>query len=156
MAEDIEKAQRIRNTVVQELKKSFKMTIRSNLSKEERQILQKIREEDSIIMCPVDKGKAIVIEDRDNYLRKQYEEINQGDYELAKGKEKSLLDRIHKKLVKQLKSMGLNHFKDRRKYLITGPLMANINLLVKVHKGIFQEDQSSVKSMTQRIICVKS
>ena len=32
MAEDVEKAQRIRNTVVQELRKSFKMTIRSNLS----------------------------------------------------------------------------------------------------------------------------
>ena len=68
MDEDVEKAQKIRNTVVQELRKSFKMTIRSNLSKEERQIWQKIREADSIIICPADKGKAIVIEDRDNYL----------------------------------------------------------------------------------------
>jgi len=63
----------------------------------------------------------------------------------AKGKEKSLRDRTHKKLVKQLKSMGLTDFKDRRKYLVTGPVMANIYLLIKVHKKIFHEEQSSVK-----------
>ena len=52
-------------------------------------------------------------------------------------KEKSLLDRSHKKLVQQLKSMGLMDFKDRRKYLVTGPVMANIYLLIKVHKKNF-------------------
>ena len=38
---------------------------------------------------------------------------------------------------KQLKSMGLTDFKVRRKYLVTGPVMANIYLLIKVHKKNF-------------------
>ena len=33
--------------------------------------------------------------------------------------------------------MGLTDFKDRRKYLVTGPVMANIYLLIKVHKKNF-------------------
>ena len=113
------------------------MTIRSNLSREERQILRRIKEDETIIICPADKGKAIVIEDRDNNILKQNAEIDQGDYVLAKGKEKSLIDKIHKKLVKQLESMGLTDFKDRREYLVTAPVMANIYLLIKVHKKNF-------------------
>ena len=45
-------------------------------------------EDDSIIICPADKGKAVVVEDRETYLTKTRDQIAEGDYELATGKEK--------------------------------------------------------------------
>ena len=38
----------------------------------------------SIITCPADKSKAIVIEDKDTYLAKMQQQIDKGDYKLEK------------------------------------------------------------------------
>ena len=37
----------------------------------------------------------------------------------------------------QLKSMGIGDFKEQRKYTVTGPVMASMALLIKVHKKNF-------------------
>ena len=63
-----------------------------------------------------------------------YQQIVEGDYAKATQSEKTLLDSIHQKLVAQMKSMGLTDFKQRRPYLVTAPVMANMYLLIKVHK----------------------
>ena len=110
------------------------MTIKSNLSAEEKEILRELKNDESIIICSADKGKAVVVEDTETYMSKVQQQINEGDYELAKGNEKTLLRRIHIKLVAQLKSMGLTEFKDRRPFLVTAPVMANMYILIKVHK----------------------
>ena len=34
----------------------------------------------SIIICPADKGKAVVVEDRDTYIEKMQQQIDEGDY----------------------------------------------------------------------------
>ena len=94
-------------------------------------------EDDSIIICPEDKGKAVVVEDRETYLTKTRDQIAERDYELAKGKEKTILTRLHRKLMNQLKSMGIEDFKEQRKYTVTGPVMASMALLIKVHKKNF-------------------
>ena len=64
--ESVEKARMIRNEVFIHLKKGYKMVIRSNLSAHQRKVLQKLKEDESIIICPAhaDKGKAVVVEDR--------------------------------------------------------------------------------------------
>ena len=49
--ESIEKAKSIRHLMVEEIRKGFKMTIRSNLSAKERAILRELREDKSIIIC---------------------------------------------------------------------------------------------------------
>ena len=128
--DSIARAQGIRNMVSGELRKGFDMKIKTNLSKEEREILRKIGEDETIIICPADKGKAIVIEDKENYIQKMYQQIEEGDYTKATKSEKTLLDGIHQKLVNvaQLKSMGLTDFKQRRPYLVTAPVMANMYL----------------------------
>jgi hypothetical protein len=113
------------------------MTIKENLTKEERHILRSLKEDESIIICPADKGKAVVVEDRSTYLNKMQDQIEAGDYEVSKRSEKSLLDKIHKKLVAQFKKMGLDKFVDRRQYLVTAPVIANMYLLIKVHKKNF-------------------
>ena len=101
------------------------MTIKNNLSPEEREILKGLKDDVSIIICPADKGKAVVVEAKENYIYKMQQQINEGDYELAKGSEKTLLRKIHQKLVAQLKKMGLTEFKERRPFLVTAPVMAN-------------------------------
>ena len=52
------------------------MKIKPNLSKEEREILREIGEDGTIIICPADKGKALVIEDRETYIQKMYQQID--------------------------------------------------------------------------------
>ena len=94
-----------------ELRKGFDMKIKSNLSREEREILREIGEDESIIICPADNRKAIFIKDNKNYIQKMYQQIDEGDYAKATQSEKTLLDSIHQKLVAQLKSMGLTEFK---------------------------------------------
>ena len=70
-----------------------------------------------LVICPADKGWAIVIEDRDSYLSKMQQQLDEGDYERGSQKEKTLLDKLHKKLSNQLRSMDieLEDFKEKRK-----------------------------------------
>ena len=135
--ESVQKARAIRNEVFNHLKRSYKMTLKSNLTPAQRKVLRELMEDDSIIICPADKGKAVVVEDRETYLTKTRDQIAEGYYELAKGKEKTILTRLHRKLMNQLKSMGIEDFKEQRKYTVTGPVMASLALLIKVHKKNF-------------------
>jgi len=83
--------------------------------------LQTLKKDTSIIICPADKGKAVVIEDRDAYLRKMQDKIDERDHQLAKGSEKTLLN--------------LTEFGERRQFMVMAPVMANLHLLIKVHKN---------------------
>jgi len=129
----------IRNVhvVFDQLKRGYKMTLRSNLTQAQRKVLQELKQDDSIIICPADKGKAVVVEDRDTYLAKTEDQIHEGQYERTNKKEKNILRKLHKKLMNQLVSMGIKDFKDQRKYTVTGPVMASMALLIKVHKKNF-------------------
>ena len=67
------------------------------------------------------------------------QQIDDGDYILEKRKEKTLLDRLHKKSIKQLRSLevDLDDFKEKRKYLVSAPVLGHMYLLIKVHKKNF-------------------
>ena len=54
-------------------------------------------------------------------------------------KEKTLLDKLHKKLLNQLKDMGIDidDFNKKRKYLVLAPMLGHMYLLIKVHKKNF-------------------
>ena len=71
------------------------MKIKSNLSKEEREILKGLKDDVSIIICPADKGKAVVVEDRDGYMEKTKVTISQQ---------------------REKKKMEMMEFKDRRHF----------------------------------------
>ena len=75
------------------------------------------------LICPADKGKAIVIEDRDICLSKMQDQL--------------------KKLTTQLKIMDidLDNKKERYNYLSSAPVLANMYLLIKVHRKTFQGEQ---------------
>ena len=44
-----------------------------------------------------------MIEDRDTYMAKTIDQIHEGNYELVKKGEKTILRRLHKRLMDQLK-----------------------------------------------------
>ena len=79
----------------------------------------------------------MVIEDREVYLMKTQDQINEGDYMLTNKSEKTILRRLHRKLMDQLISMGITNYKEQRSYTVTGPVMASMALLIKVHKKNF-------------------
>jgi hypothetical protein len=98
-AESIEKARYVRNEVFLHLKRSYKMTIKSNLTPDQRRVLKELKEDDTIIICPADKGKAVVVEDREAYMAKTQDQIHEGDYVLSNKSEKTILQRLHRKLI---------------------------------------------------------
>ena len=57
----VEKTRAIRNEVFAHLKRGYKFILKSNLSKMQRRVLQELKEDESIIICPADKGKAVVV-----------------------------------------------------------------------------------------------
>ena len=73
------RAQGIRKLILGELRKGYDMKIKSNLSKEEREIFKQIGDDETIIIYPADKGKTIVIEDKETYIQKMYQQIDEGD-----------------------------------------------------------------------------
>ena len=100
--ESIEKAQKIRNVMIDHIKKGVGMKLKENLSAAERKILKDIISDPTIVICPADKGRAIVIEDRDSYLSKMQQQLDEGDYVIDNQQEKNLLDKMHKKISNQL------------------------------------------------------
>ena len=135
--ESVEKARRIRNEVFQQLKKGYKMKLRSNLSPAQRKVLNELKADDSIIICPADKGKAVVVEDRETYLSKMQDQIHEANYELTKKNEKPILRRLHWRIVDQLIEMGIDGWKEQRRYTVNGPVMALMALLINVRKKNF-------------------
>ena len=115
--------------MLDELKKGFKMKIQKNLSREEKEALRKLKNDKSRIICPADKGKAVVVEDTDSYLSKLQDQIDEGEYKLITISEKTILKKLHKKLMNQLISMGITDFNEQKKYSVTAPVMASIYLL---------------------------
>ena len=77
------KQAKIQNLALIEIRKGCGMTVKSNLSKEEREILWKLKEDKSILIVPADKGRAVVVLDRDSYLEKMNEQLNEDYVEVA-------------------------------------------------------------------------
>ena len=62
---------------------------KSNFTAAQRKVLQELKQDDAIIICPADKGKAVVVADRETYLAKTVDQIHEENYKITK-KEKRL------------------------------------------------------------------
>ena len=67
------------------------------------------------------------------------QQLDEGDYKIDNCKEKTLLDKLHKKIINQLRAMDIDidDFKEKRKYLVSAPMLGHMYLLIKVHKKNF-------------------
>jgi hypothetical protein len=131
--EDIERATFVRNSMVDALRKHRQMKIHKNLSPKQYKFLIELKKDDTIIVCPADKGRAIVIEDKVVYMNKLYEQIALGDYSIVDQKEDTIINRLQRKISQQLKTMNLEN-SEKRSIMITAPAMPFMYLLIKVHK----------------------
>ena len=69
-SEFVQKARFAHDLFFQHLKQSYKMAMQSNLTPAQQKIINALKEDNSIIICSVNKGKVVVVEDRETYLMK--------------------------------------------------------------------------------------
>ena len=72
----------------------------------------------SIVILPADKGRSTFILNRENYLEKCMDHINNGPYQLLK---KDPTTKIKTKTLKQLKVLKDNEFIDNKLYYYLKP-----------------------------------
>ena len=84
---------------------------KDHLSKDERKALKELKSNTSIVILPADKGRSTVILNRDDYLEKYMDQINNGPYQLLK---KDPTTKIKVKTLKQLKVLKDNEFIDNK------------------------------------------
>ena len=73
---------------------------KDNLSKDECKALKELQSDTSIVILPADRGRSIVILNREDYLEKCVDHINNDPYQLLK---KDPTNKIKTKTLKQLK-----------------------------------------------------
>ena len=78
---------------------NFKLP-KNNLSKDEYKALKELQSDTSIVILPADKGRSTVILNREDYLEKCKDHINNGPYQLLK---KDPTTKIKANTLKQLK-----------------------------------------------------
>ena len=91
---------------------------KDNLSKDERKALNELQSDTSIVILPADKGRSTVILNREGYLEKCMDHINNGPYQLLK---KDPTTKIKAKTLKQLKVLKDNEFIDNKLYYYLKP-----------------------------------
>ena len=85
--------------------------LKDNLSKDERKTLKELQSNTSIIILPADKGRSAVILNREDYLEKCIDHINNSPYQLLK---RGPASKIKAKTLKQLEVLKENKFIDNK------------------------------------------
>ena len=88
------------------------------LSKDERKALKELQSNTSIVILPADKGRSTVILNREDYLEKCMDHINNGPYQLLK---KDPTTKIKTKTLKQLKVLKDSEFIGNKLYYYLKP-----------------------------------
>ena len=108
----------------------------NNLTKEERNALYNLRDDPTIIIKGADKGCAVVVWDRDDYLKEASKQLEDKDvYEEVQNDPSTLINTIMRALEKirirgDLSNDTLNYF------LVKDPKFARFYLLPKIHKRL--------------------
>ena len=108
----------------------------NNLNKEERNALYNLRDDPTIIIKDANKGSAVVVWDREHYLKEAYKQLENKDvYEEVQNDPSTLINTIMPALEKirirgDLSNGTLNYF------LAKDPKFARFYLLPKIHKRL--------------------
>ena len=92
--------------------------LKDNPFKDERKALKELQSDTSVVILPADKGRSTVILNREDYLEKCMDHINNGPYQLLK---KDPTTKIKAKTLKQLKVLKDNEFIDNKLYYYLKP-----------------------------------
>ena len=108
----------------------------NNLTKEERNALYNLRDDPTVIIKGADKGSAMVVWDRGDYLKEASKQLEDKDvYEEVQNDPSTLINTIMRALEKirirgDLSNDTLNYF------LVKDPKFARFYLLPKIHKRL--------------------
>ena len=107
----------------------------SNIPKNERLALENLRKDESIVILPADKGKCLVVMDREEYQNKMEEKL--ADTTTYKRLEKDPTQEIRKELYKELKKLKANEHITKDQYTRIKPVRTQIPRMKgrpKIHK----------------------
>ena len=88
---------------------------KDNLSKDESKALKELQSDTSIVILPADKGRSTVILNREDYLEKCMDHINNGPYQLLKKDPPTKIETTETKVLKD------NEFIDNKLYYYLKP-----------------------------------
>ena len=73
--EAIKTATDIKAIALEELRRAVSLQIRSNLTPVEKEVLRGPKDDNEILIVPADKGRALVVMDRETYLQKMQDQL---------------------------------------------------------------------------------
>ena len=108
----------------------------NNLTSKERQALYDLKNDISIVTKGADKGSAVVVWDREDYIKKAEKQLGDSDvYEEVPDDPEPLISTIHRTIEKIRKRGDLK--KETIKYFeVKDPKFARFYLLPKIHKRL--------------------
>ena len=108
----------------------------SNLTKGERNALYLLRDDPSIIIKEADKGSAVVVWDREDYLREANSQLSDKDvYREVKCDAEDHLMKVTKSVLRKVKNRG-DSDKTLDYFLVNNPKLGRFYLLPKIHKRL--------------------
>ena len=127
-------ANELRVEVKKALKKSQNKTRSFNITKEENQALQELRKDKERVILTTDKGVALVVMNKDDYIMKSEELLNTTTYkkitEDPTNRQKTRLISV----LKNIKAEGGLNEENYRKMYPTGAVSPKYYVLPKIHK----------------------
>ena len=107
----------------------------SDLTKGERDAIYSLKNGSSIIIKEADKGCAVVVWDRDDYLREGKNQLNDKNvYEELTGNVEGPLEKIIKTVLKKIRDRRDISDSTLDYFLVNNPKLGRFYLLPKIHK----------------------
>ena len=108
-----------------------------NLTKRERNALYLLRDDPSIIVKEADKGSAVVVLVREDYLREANSQLSNKDvYREVKGDAEGPLMKVVKSILRKIRNRGDISDKTLHYTLVNNPKLGRFYLLQKIHKRL--------------------
>ena len=109
-----------------------------NVTKEERNAINSLRNDASIIIKEADKGSGIVIWDREDYLKEAESQLgDENVYEKLHGDSVSPLIKVIKSALSKIQKRGDISNETLDYFLTTDPKLGRFYLLPKIHKRLY-------------------
>ena len=109
----------------------------SNLTKGERDVVYSLKNDNSMIIKEADKGSAVVVWDREDYLKEAKNQLNDENlYKELTGNVEGPLEKIIKTVLKKVKDRRDISDNTVDYFLVNNPKLGKFYLLPKIHKRL--------------------
>ena len=114
------------------VQRNYFKKIKQNTTHHERKLLSDFQKIPEIITIPTDKDTAIVCENKNEYIWKEDDLLNEMDVERSQKTEKQLIQKAHKRLIDVFNKMKMK-WQEYRKFTVTAPELPKLYIPIKTH-----------------------